>query len=528
MKKILAFFTLAVLFTACFNDDDLWKSINELDDRVKSLEEKVSTLNTDISSLSTVVNAINKDKTISSVTADNDKYTILFSDGTSIEIAKASSKEIPMIGIKKEGADYYWTLTINAQTTWLKAANEEKIPASGTVPAFGVDAEGYWTIKLADETLRITDAANKPIKADGDKVGSIFSSVTQDENQVTFTLTDGTEISLPKTGGIVFKIEATATINNIPYGETQTFPVTQSGVETVSISKPDGWRVVLQDNELKVTAPDASNTYAEANGEIAIVAIGENRTTISKITVNAVNYNYVMTFENVPEDQLAGPTAYGENLYSAYETPFISYTDPESKLFFTIPDDWGMGREFYYGGVALSRWNDMVTEGFLNQCSAYYADATTGKGGNNGSATFAVAFVATFMGPNAAYICFEDKNDEFLIDHLYVNNATYAALSMLNGDSFAKKMSYEDQDWFKLTFQGLNNSGKKVGEPVDFYLADFRTPDSPGIVTEWTKVDLSSMGAINKLGFWMSSSDTGAYGMNTPAYFCMDDIAVKR
>jgi len=80
----------------------------------------------------------------------------------------------------------------------------------------------------------------------------------------------------------------------------------------------------------------------------------------------------------------------------------------------------------------------------------------------------------------------------------------------------------------KVTFQGFNKAGKKVGTPIDYYLADFRTPDSPGIITEWSKVDLSSMGKIHKLGFYMSGTDNGDWGINTPTYFCMDDIAVRK
>ena len=32
------------------------------------------------------------------------------------------------------------------------------------------------------------------------------------------------------------------------------------------------------------------------------------------------------------------------------------------------------------------------------------------------------------------------------------------------------------------------------------------------------------MGVVDSLTFELSSSDIGAYGMNTPAYFCMDDF----
>ena len=128
------------------------------------------------------------------------------------------------------------------------------------------------------------------------------------------------------------------------------------------------------------------------------------------------------------------------------------------------------------------------------------------------------------MGPDYTSAITFPTATEKTVDHLYVTNSTYAVLSMLNGDSFAKK--FADGDWFKLTVTGYNKDGGQIG-PVDFYLADYRNGKSD-IIQQWTKFDLTSLGAVNKLTFTLSSSDTGTYGMNTPAYFCMDDIAIRK
>jgi hypothetical protein len=101
---------------------------------------------------------------------------------------------------------------------------------------------------------------------------------------------------------------------------------------------------------------------------------------------------------------------------------------------------------------------------------------------------------------------------------------------MLQGDSFAKKFggaSGDDADWFKLTIFGMDASNATTGS-VDFYLADYRFADNSldYVVSDWTYVDLSSLGSVNSLGFSLASSDTGAFGINTPAYFAMDSLAV--
>ena len=47
------------------------------------------------------------------------------------------------------------------------------------------------------------------------------------------------------------------------------------------------------------------------------------------------------------------------------------------------------------------------------------------------------------------------------------------------------------------------------------------------ILNTWKKVDLSELGYVTSIGFSVSSTDTGDWGMNTPAYFCIDKLTVE-
>ena len=61
-----------------------------------------------------------------------------------------------------------------------------------------------------------------------------------------------------------------------------------------------------------------------------------------------------------------------------------------------------------------------------------------------------------------------------IVQGAWITNTTYAALSMLNGDGFAKKFggdSGNDADWFLLSISGTNSA---QSNRVDFYLADYR------------------------------------------------------
>lgn len=174
-----------------------------------------------------------------------------------------------------------------------------------------------------------------------------------------------------------------------------------------------------------------------------------------------------------------------------------------------------------WSGWAYSNQTDNTTAGYTNGLSSF-----SGSGAGN-SATYGVSFVDAFSPAGLPLIALPD-GDTRTFDSLKLNNSTYAALSMQDGDSFAKKfggVSGNDADWFLLTIHGKDGTGTSVGT-VEFYLADYRFTDNSldYIVDSWTDVDVSSLNAARSLEFSLTSSDNGAFGMNTPAYFAVDDI----
>ena len=115
-----------------------------------------------------------------------------------------------------------------------------------------------------------------------------------------------------------------------------------------------------------------------------------------------------------------------------------------------------------------------------------------------------------------------------VVEGAWLTNTTYAALSMRDGDAFAKQFggpSGADPDWFLVTITGYDGDESPRGT-VDFYLADFRFEDSVEdyIVDQWTWVDLVGLGPVSAIDFALSSSDNGDFGMNTPAYFALDGL----
>lgn len=168
-------------------------------------------------------------------------------------------------------------------------------------------------------------------------------------------------------------------------------------------------------------------------------------------------------------------------------------------------------------GFAYSNVQDSTTPGWGNQ---YAARPGTGY---NGSANYAVGYqpyVGNFEISLGGISNFAGRG-------LHVANTTYAALEMQNGSLYTKKFGGQygtDGDWFRLNIRGVFH-GAETGS-VDFYLADFRFANSADdyILNSWAFVDLTALGHVDQLRFALTSSDTGIYGMNTPAYFAMDNV----
>ena len=312
-------------------------------------------------------------------------------------------------------------------------------------------------------------------------------------------------------------IENLSGLTSVALGESVTLKANVISALTTTIAwSVDGQAIAGATGETFEFSSNQTGEHA-----ITLTVTNEDGTITDATTITVY---YQIDFEDVRVlSYLAGPTVYGENLYSSFgEGQYIGYDDPCGLKMMIIEDDpygMGMSREFWNGGIAISQWNDMTTEGYLNQCSAYSKDAVTGFGGYNGSKTFAV-------NNNSGVISFEDGVTECTFYHFWVINTTYTALSMMNGDGYGAKI-FELGDWFKLTVTAFDKNETPTGTPVEFYLADFRTASSPGIVTEWTKVDLKPLGNnVHSIQFNLESSDVGEWGMNTPAYFCFDNLAL--
>jgi hypothetical protein len=165
-----------------------------------------------------------------------------------------------------------------------------------------------------------------------------------------------------------------------------------------------------------------------------------------------------------------------------------------------------------FAGFSASTTMDTTTPGFGNQ----YSNIT--GAGVGGSAGFGLAYSNSTI-PLAAPRTVVGAD---------FTNTTYAALSMLNGDSFAKQfggVSGTDADYFRLLVEGIDDLGSSTGS-VELMLADYRFADDTldFVLSEWVFLDLTGLGIVSELHFSFESSDVGGFGINTPTYFAIDNL----
>ena len=227
------------------------------------------------------------------------------------------------------------------------------------------------------------------------------------------------------------------------------------------------------------------------------------------------------------------------------------YVDPEDGFwmgdFSKGYDKGGEGTTFVSGSFRFSNYADDTWAG--EPTTPYwgnyaYSQATTNTfeienyitdqfnnavgGGVDNSETFLVAF------PQGGTIDVINNEDGAVIPGMYITNNAWAVDAILHGDGYSTidgtatgestgNVGFQTGDWFKLTITADN------GNSIEYYLADYQSTDESAhyYVNDWQWIDLSSLGTVKSLSFYLTSSRRNNMGMTTPGYFCLDNIGAE-
>ena len=335
MKQLFRFWVVAtlLLMTGCskeYDDSALLDRVDDLENRVSKLEQLCQQMNTDISSLQTIVTALQSNDCVTGVTPITENgntigYTISFAKAQSITIYHGKDGQdggdsdfVPAIGVKQDSDGvYYWTL----DGEWLLDDSENKVKAVGIDGKDGQDGTNgtdgedgkdgitpqlkiendYWYVSYDNGATWVQlgkatgndgkdgqDGANGTDGIDGK---SFFQDVTQDDNNVYFTLADGTVITVPKGLALSIAFDEADLVVMSPNSTRNIGYTVTSATESVTVevtSSADIKAQVVADSENGLT------------GKIEIKT-GETIDEYSKIIVFVSNGNKVImrsiTFE---------------------------------------------------------------------------------------------------------------------------------------------------------------------------------------------------------------------------------------
>lgn len=288
MKNLLSLLLCSLLLFGCsdkYDDSALRNDLDNLEDRIAKVEELCKQMNTNISSLQKIVDALQNKVSILKVEPISDGYIIHFSDGTAATIKNGKNADpVPAIGVQKDADGiYYWTLDGN----WLTDVQGNKIKAQGTDGAKGdtgdkgdtgnTGAKGdtgvtpqlkiendYWFVSY-DNGQSWTKLGKATGENGKDGTNGIFKSVTEDDDNVYFTMANGTIITIPKGDNSQFALAFDTTDVAILHGgASKTISYTIAGAMENTIVKAlaqNGWKAVVNATStdkgtITVTAPN--------------------------------------------------------------------------------------------------------------------------------------------------------------------------------------------------------------------------------------------------------------------------------
>ena len=261
LKMLLAFASAAAVMVSCIDKEAMDDRLNSIEDRIVALEEAVTAANDNAIALS----ALLKESTlIVGLSEFEGGYTLELSDGTTVNVTYGDKLPgvTPIVGIDSDGR---WVMSIdNGETFSVIPGCATAFPAQAATPQIKIDAEGYWCYSIdgGKSWTRITDAEGKPISAtDGKEVASVktyFQEVVYNatEGIMTFTLIEGSTFSVPVVS--TFFLTVKDFNGTIAAGQTINYEVEYGDVAETAVQAPEGWVVILSENQLSVTAPAAA------------------------------------------------------------------------------------------------------------------------------------------------------------------------------------------------------------------------------------------------------------------------------
>lgn len=405
---------------------------------------------------------------------------------------------------------------VNGACTFQNVANYANVNAT-TAASYVAGIAG----QVRAATTKITNVLNAGTITGTNYVGGIYNYYTTAANATVTNVLNVGEIVGTQTGAIRGLTSATATTGKITnaYAPKAYFNDTKTTIVTAS---------QLASGEIAYRLGEA---WGQEIGVDAYPVLGGKKVLYDEETGQYYNEQLydvrVLTFEDADSKGKIN-VATGETTWSSmidteqYMGDILYNEDGENYWWMDENNTWLYGggndsfMEYWTGGWAISNYYmpEFKGAGYTQQLAIPLAQSDN---------QFAVVYNYRSGSPydmcTTTPLVFADGKAH-VVESADVMNTSYALNSMMYGDDFSDPIT--DGSWFAVNFEGTQADG--TVKTVTFKMADGRK-----FVTDWTTVDLTSLGAVTSLNVYMTGSEDlcGDYGLNVPGYVAIDNIAVR-
>lgn len=302
LKAAMVTAMIVPMMTSCFDDSQIWDSINKIENRLDSLE---NSLNKQLQALNSLIDS---KTTVQSCDKNADgSYDVTLSNGMKFTVLPDGTDFSALVSIIEVGGKNCWaTYDESGNLVVLKDQSGNVIP---------VVKDEYRTkveVLVEDGKYYLVIDGNKYMTGyDTEDLVQVFSSCTPHKDAsgnvyaMTFTFGEGMKVTVAVDGytGVIFRLPNVTgeskilTEYYVSYGEKQAVLLDMEGVVDFVMQIPDGWRVAERTDEytsekyLDITAPTSAlvqSGAAVATGELKVMALVEGgKAAVTKLTLSA-------------------------------------------------------------------------------------------------------------------------------------------------------------------------------------------------------------------------------------------------